>query len=736
MTITDPFRPKEYPYEQIIWCSTQKSINTGASGFGLRTHSPGLTSEEAAEIVQSAMVNYSLPTAQKATESDIIATPLIEDRYPSLYTFREVTLSNGKKVWVAGHTLYVVSDYGFFADIDSARRDGSNYIAHLAVFNEQPDITAFAAMMRQNKFLPADKCLTPANAEIRTLLVGDPAPLPSEKISFAPADYEDGNFLTEVALGLLTAMHRSRNAGKDGTVEAKKLVVRFDDSQIPDLLYTLSKLPLTLTRHLQFQANTLYYTGVPEDLDMIVVPSQNTTRIDEEFFIVVDYTTSVPWVINLLESSLFDRIRKFANDGIALDRDETIALCANGCLEEPDPELAYWAKKFISKNGGAKPGELTKERIVQLLHLKSFNDYDRVLLYDRLNMYLNDYFYAAPYLDYTAGTLREGLDILNTIRQEAPDIIRIYPESIKFVSDHLFARPEYLGKLFRDASQNKRLEAALYILNEAEQKVPHSTVMQSLRMAENPQVWRQMLNYTNVPDKPDYPFEIMNNLADSPMVDKAKFIMELYDPKRCIDTWIQALDYMSDEQLGELGFVEIADSWLSDSSNRFALLRDNKAWKLLGRQNLLSPSACKELQLIIAVAEGRTPDVIDSKTVSEALAQYGPGNEYIESIIRRWLEQSKRKEDFINQMNLLYSLGTSSYLAKWFETYRWPLLTSDKNRQDAIVILIDKVFKGNKEEIERFTASVSNRNIVDIIKQNSGFGASLKRKFSGFFGKK
>lgn len=99
MTITDPFRPKEYPYEQIIWCSTQKSINTGASGFGLRTHSPGLTSEEAAEIVQSAMVNYSLPTAQKATESDIIATPLIEDRYPSLYTFREVTLSNGKKVY-------------------------------------------------------------------------------------------------------------------------------------------------------------------------------------------------------------------------------------------------------------------------------------------------------------------------------------------------------------------------------------------------------------------------------------------------------------------------------------------------------------------------------------------------------------------------------------------------------------------------------------------------------------
>ncbi|MDE7189759.1 MAG: hypothetical protein K2N96_06405, partial [Muribaculaceae bacterium] len=111
-------------------------------------------------------------------------------------------------------------------------------------------------------------------------------------------------------------------------------------------------------------------------------------------------------------------------------------------------------------------------------------------------------------------------------------------------------------------------------------------------------------------------------------------------------------------------------------------------------------------------------------------------NEYIESIIRRWLEQSKRKEDFINQMNFLYLIGTSRYLAKWFETYRWPLLTSDKSRQDAIVILIDKIFKGNKEEIERFTASVSNRNIVDIIKQNSGFGASLKRKFSGFFGKK
>lgn len=736
MTIIDPFRPKEYPYEQIIWSSTQKSINTGASGFGLRTHSPGLTSEEAAEIVQTAMVNYSLPTAQKATENDILNTPLIEDRYPSLYTFREVTLGNGRKVWVAGRTLYVVSDYGFFADIDSARRDGSNYIAHLAVFNEQPDIAAFAAMMDQGKFLPTDKRLTPANTEIRTLLVGEPVPLPSGKISFTPTDYEDGTFLTEVALGLLTAMYRSRHAGKDNSVEPKKLVVRLDDNHLPDLLYTLSKLPVNLTQHLQFQANTLYYTGVPEDLDMIVVPSQNTTRIDEEFFIVVDYTGSVPRTVNLLESPLFGHIREFADNNISLNRDATIALCANGGLDEPDPELAYWTTMLIKHDDIIRPGELSADRIVQLLRVNSLSSYERSLLNNKVNSYLNDYFYEFPHSEYTANTLREGLDILNTLRRETPDMIRITPESVRFVSERLFAHPEYLNKLFREASQNERFDAAMYILNESEQKVPHSTVMQSLRMAENSQVWRQMLTYTAVPGKPDYPVEVMSDLAASPMADKAKFVKELYNPKQCMNTWFQAFNALLDQELINLGFPEIIEFWLTDTDSRHELLCDDKVRNLLGRPELLSQMAREELQLIIDVSERHIPDSIDSKLVNEAFTQYGPGDKYTESIIRRWLEQSKRKEDFINQMNLLYSLGTSSYLAKWFETYRWPLLTSDRSRQEAVVILIDKIFKGNKEEIERFSASVSNRSIADIMKQNSGFGASLKRKFSGIFGKK
>ncbi len=736
MTIRDPYRPKVYPYEQIIWSSTQKSINTGTSGFGLRTHSPGLTSEEAAEIVQVAMVNYSLPTSQKATESDILATPLIEDRYPSLYTFREVTLSNGKKVWVVGRTLYVVSDYGFFADIDSARRDGSNYIAHLAVFDEKPDIFTLAAMIKQEKFLPVDKRLTPANTEIRNLLVGEPTLLPSGKITFSKPYDDENTFLTEVALGLLTVMYRKRHAGEDNAVEAKKLVLRLEDRHLPDLFYTLSNLPAPLTSSLQFQANTLYYTGVPEDLDMIVVPSQNKTRIDEEFFIVVDYTGGVPRTLNLLDSPLFTRIRKFSDNNIVLSRDKTIALCANGILEASDPELAYWARILTSKDGSVGLGELSGERIAQLLRLQSLSDYERSVLYDNLNYYLNAYFYSSPYSEYSDNTLREGLDILNIMRHEAPDMIRIYPESISFISDYLFAQPEYLGKLFSDSLQNKRLDAAVYILNEGESKVPHSTVMQSLRMVENPEVWRQMLAYTSVPGKPDYPFEIMSDLVASPMVEKAKFIMEMYDPNRRMDTWIQALDCLSEEELGKLGFVEITDRWMADTNSRLALLRNGTARKLLARPHLLSPGAYDDLQGIIDVADRRIPDTVDSKVIREALAQYGTNDEYTESIVKSWLEQSKKEEDFINQMNVLYSYGKVKNLARWFELYRWPLFTNDKSRQRAIVILIDKIFKGNKEDLELFSASVSDRNISDILKQNSGFGASLKRKFSGIFGKK
>lgn len=732
MTTTLPLPPKEYPYEQIIWASTQKSINTGTSGFGLRTHSHGLSSEDASEIAQKAMVNYSLPTSQKATESDIVATPLIEDRYPSLFTFREVTLTGGRKVWVVGRTLYVVSDYGFFADIDSARRDGSNYIAHLAVFESRPDLTTLAAMIRQDKFIPVDKRLTPSNYEIHNLLVGEPTPLPTGFVSFSPSEYDNGNFLTEVALALLTARYRDSHSSTDNSVQAKKIVIRLDDDKLPDLLYTLSKLPEELTKKLQFQANTMYYTGVPEELDMIVVPSRNITRIDEEFFIVADYTGAATRTINILDSPLFNHIRKFAESGDTKKCLDTIALCANGGLDEPDPELAYWAMMLVKSTTSPERGELDTQRILTLLDLKSLSVDEKQTLNNKINEYLNSYFQNDNHFDYTASTLREGLDLLNSLIRKYPEMIRIYPESVKFVSDRIFSNPQYLGKLFHDNLQNDRFNAVIYILNEGDDKVSRNLVMESLLNTGNPYVWKKMLEY--YPDTDN--LEILTGLASSPMVEKASFAAEKYSPVRDKATWLRALEGLSEHQLQNLGFTDIVEAWLADEGTRREFIHNGTFAKLLGFPDLLGRATSDKLGIVVQVANKNIPSVIDEAVITEAIFQYGTEDEYSEGLIREWLKPSVTESVFTQQMTFLYSKGTLKDFAKWFEKYRWPQYKNEKSRQKAVVILIDKLFKGDKGTIDRFSGYISDGEITDAIRLNSGFGASLKRKFTGLFGKK
>lgn len=734
MTIIDPYRPVNYSYEQIIWASTQKSINTGSSGFGLRTHSPGISSEEASEIVQEAMVNYSLPTAQKATESDIVENPLIEDRYPSLYTFREVTLRNGNKYWVVGRTLYVVSDYGFFADIDSARRDGSNYIAHLAIFREKPDISILYEMIRQDKFLPVDKHLTPFNTEIRDLLVGDPKPLPTGNISYVPYLVE-GEFLTEVALALLTAMYRNEHPSDDGSIQPKKIVVRLDDNRLKDLIYTFKQLPQKLYDNLQFQANTLYYTGVPENLDMIVVPHQNTTHIDEEFFIVADYSDTVPKTRNIHESPLFDKIRDTSETGI-VKRADTILFCTEGGLNESDPEFAFWVRMIIKDKFIPRPGEVSLDNLRKLLKINSLSYSDKEYLDHAVNRYLNSYFQPEPFRDYKANTLREGLDILNVCLDEAPDLVKIDYDSIDFLSERLFAHPDYLNRLFRDSSQNHRLEAALYILNEADIKVPHDKVMDSLMRAENPEVWRQMLAYSPDSGNPSYPLDVMRSLLTSPVIDKASLIKDIFDPVRYKNSWIIASETLDTQSLRQLGFMSIVDEWLKRPGAARAMTTDGTAAQLLAKPELLSPAANQELRLASDIASKMIPEVMSVKALSEAFSAYGPHDPYTEDLVRIWLEMARTEEDFISHLGVLKGISSTREIARWFEKYSWPHITKDKNRERAVILIMDKVLKGNKDDIIIFSESVSDKEIPEIIQRNSGFGASLKRKFSGLFGKK
>ena len=126
---------KKIHFEQIICTSSQKSQTTGSSGFGVRSKSPGISNEEAYELYTRSGINYSLPTGLKATEEIVRDNPEMENLYPSIYTFKCIQLQcNGETRYVIGRTLYIAMEYGYFGQMDSSKRAGSNYIAHLLIF--------------------------------------------------------------------------------------------------------------------------------------------------------------------------------------------------------------------------------------------------------------------------------------------------------------------------------------------------------------------------------------------------------------------------------------------------------------------------------------------------------------------------------------------------------------------------------------------------------------------------
>ena len=713
-------------YEQIIYGSTRRSADTGRSGFGLRAFSSGLTADNANEIVQAAMVNYSIPTSHMATSEDVEANEILETRYPSLLTHRKVTLASGETYWVVARTLYVVYDYGFFAEIDEARRQGSNYVAHLAVFESEPPLATIASMLHTHKFIPADIRITPANAELREITAAESFRVSPDVLQSVSAEPSVCN--PYVILALIQNA-RNRRAGVSD-IQAG-VVIKARAADVPSLIASLDSLPADLRGGLSLQANTLYSSGVPEELDIVIVNETNPTPIDEDFYVVADLLDpSAPRLRNVETSYLGDRIVEHALAGNREVLDKTIDLALRiDSADGDEQKFAYDLMTLTRTSRELAPSDLTPDWLRKINSTKALSPADRDILWQKVNRALNGAFSMPADGNVRASDLRQALDVLNNILSVAPEMVRLEKPSILFVKRLVFSAPETLSRLIPSETEMRRLENILYVLGEDEDTVPPATLLESLRHVAMPTVWKLMLRYGFHKPSPEMEELILTTLLESPVENKAALAAKIIDPSRGRRRWTSLLTgFLNPAQARTLGSEAMITSWLDDPMQTQAALSDGGFEALSRLPDLMDAPTLARMRLWLDIYAHRPVNAISTRQLMVAMQMLRPSDPYVEQLVASWIATESLTPESVARM--LDQLRAPSVAAGIFERLIWPAIQPE-DRQAYVTCLLDDS-ELDKTDPGRFQSSLRNPEVVEMFSSNSGMISSLKRKISKF----
>ena len=293
--------------------------------------------ELARSICEQENFAYEVGVASQLTLEAITQDASITRQYPRTLKYLVYPTDNGETKYIVACTTYIGIDYGYFCQHNSAQRAGTNYIAYILVFNEEPDMQLISQLLEQEKFLPVDNTCTPDNPELQALLTGEPAYLKPREITVEEKQHgdEEGFHAREsihinkqtalVAIALLQAKLNERTL-QDASLQ--KIVFQAREAKIPSILRDFSILPDELTHGKYFQTNYLQGYGMPHGYQMIFLNEHNQEEVyidnyvyanlDDESFRNVD-----------TENKCFLQIRKAAeNDDYPQFRKHLEIICS------------------------------------------------------------------------------------------------------------------------------------------------------------------------------------------------------------------------------------------------------------------------------------------------------------------------------------------------------------------------------------------------------------------------
>lgn len=279
---------KSIKFNEIIECSSQQSILSGQAGFGIRTITEGFNPELARKICDEISCAYEVDIAEQVTTEQITTDPSCVTQYPRTLKYQVVKNDDGKELYVIACATYVGIDYGYFCNIESARRAGSNYIADILVFDEKPTARLFQALIEQKIFRPIDNTCTPTNPELQELLTGEPSYLSPREVEVKETSEAIPTINEQTALVAMALLQTKINQdlGKDNGLI--NIVFQAQEAKVPSILQSIGTLPNDLVSDKYFHTNFLQGYGMPNGYRMMFLNEHNKEQVYIENYVYLN----------------------------------------------------------------------------------------------------------------------------------------------------------------------------------------------------------------------------------------------------------------------------------------------------------------------------------------------------------------------------------------------------------------------------------------------------------------
>lgn len=693
----------ELQYNQIICCSSEKSLNTGLPGFGVRAKSAGLTPETAEEIYLKSGLRYALPVSEMATAETVRNNPDLSAIYPHIYDFQSVELSNGSTCYIVARVMYAGADYGFFAGDSNNNRVGANYIAHILVFDQLPPVGVVADLIQKNLFLPADTRCTFDNPGFKRILVGDNFELPVGTVEIDKP--HDARLSAELLLAILQSY---KNKLTNDSIQ--KIIVKTRTGEVEDYIVSLGILPEKIANGLFFNANVLDQASVPNNLRMIIVNEKDDCETLDDYHIVVDTRTATPVTRNIEQNFLFDKIKEAVDGGRYKEAFRVASLFMQLC-DKPGAsfEQAYKIMMFSASDDAVTIHDV-QALDLDLAARTSFSEKAEARFWQNVRKALDDAFSFPCKMS----EIRVALTILGKLLQIAPDRIGDIRDFGKNLSYILFDKPQIFCKIIEDNLD--RLDVAVHLLKKAGAPLPaQQNFYEALADSHDKDVWQTMLlyYYGRTPD--------MHIVVDSVMTftppTSWTILAKLYPVDANFEAWLKFVDGKPEALPLVKDQIDAAFIDRLKSNPRSAVA----ALEKLSPQVLGALSA----QLKRALAISRGEEVADPTEIDmEVVQKLGADQNYVYKLFENWLKSNAAKDQIAK---FISSYSRSAAATATLLDAVWNHLPA--NQRDAALLWLTDNVKLSGHDMAEAKRKMKSEDAVRLLEKESGFLKKMMRRF-------
>lgn len=740
---------KKIQFEQIICTSSQKSQTTGSSGFGVRSKSPGISNEEAYELYTRSGINYSLPTDLKATEEIVRDNPKMENLYPSIYTFKSIQLQcNGEIRYVIGRTLYIAIEYGYFGKMDSSRRAGSNYIAHLLVFKELPDISVLSHILKNKLFYPHNTLCSPENEEMCSLLIGDPTPLNEGYISIDETK-EIVNICDELGWMIIALLQAYKDQRAASNNSSKGIIFKVNSNKVISLLCTLGSLPKEITNGLFLQANTMTCSNVPDGLKMLIINEKNSTPTDDEYYIAVDLLGEGQKTHNIEDNYLYKQIIKCCQEEDVDTLRKIVDLFLRMIItNNSDYEFSYSLMLLSTTPKELSINELNVNTLRKIASTP-LSQKDGDLVWSKVNNAINNVFKAGI----KENEVQIALEDISFIQNNSPSRLSISSESCDFLVDLLFSHGEKFVDIL--GNNNDILNGAIYMIKNAQKFIPNDTSFyNALYTSDQQKHWEVFIKLYYEQDLNENMDVIIDKILKSKLYEKESLISSLFPIEKCTTEWINLINknknvakifrsYISEFLANSVSATpnEEMSAFLSLNKETrdfldndkivetylFAVIKPNcqldKDILIKIKESLIiRPSNKEKLNILLDIINEQQLSIVNSDTIKMA-GKISDNKDYLFGLFATWMDSVPSSRDVVDFVTTISD--TPKDIANILEI-AWKSLPK-KERAKYILQITDQI-SWRKFSLNRVEELIKDKELKQTLIKENSFTGKLVRK--------